>query len=421
MGSSLTGDWFDGAGLGMFIHWDHASQQGLEISWPMVGGISDFLPHGQSVSVEQYHSSAVTFEPANFDAVALARLAKSAGMTYAVFTAKHHSGYSMFFTRLSDFSVEYSPCRRDLVGEFVDAFRGEGLRIGIYYSLSDWHHPDYPAFTEEHKPYRPGATPPMPPPEVWERYIEYFHGQIRELLTGYGQIDLVWFDGWWERPADAWRADELAGLIRSLQPGIMINDRLAGQGDYTTYEQFAPPTAPQARFEVCMTMNESWGFNPSDDLYKTECSLVQTLCEVVAHGGNLLLNVSPRGDGSLPAEQIERLEALARWMTVNGESVHGTSRGLEPWQFYGPSTAKNDRIYLFLLYRPFDSITLRGVPVKRVTRVQLLATGEPLEFTTRTSLIDRIAPDPTGELTIGVPRDLDDEFATVVVLDVKPE
>ena len=158
-----TSEWFQGAGLGMFVHWDHASQQGLEVSWPLVGGVFA-LPKCQSVSVEQYHSSAATFDPVDFDASELAACAKRAGMTYAIFTTKHHSGYSMFATELSEFRSQ-----RDLVGEFVHAMRVEGLRVGLYYSLSDWSHPDYPPFTEADKPYRMGVTPPVPPAEQWDR------------------------------------------------------------------------------------------------------------------------------------------------------------------------------------------------------------------------------------------------------------
>ena len=231
--------WFAGAGLGLFVHWDHASQQGLEISWPLVGG-NFALPQGQSVTVEQYHSSAATFDPTAWDAAALARLAREAGATYAVLTTKHHSGYAMFHTKLSELSVEHSPFGRDIVREFVDAVRAEGLRVGFYFSLPDWSAPDYPAFTEADKPYRFGYSPPVPSPERWDRYLEYLFGQITELLTQYGRIDVLWFDGGWERAAPQWRGRELIDLIHSLQPDILVNDRLPGFGDYETPEQFVP-------------------------------------------------------------------------------------------------------------------------------------------------------------------------------------
>ena len=406
-------DWFQGAGLGMFVHWDHASQQGLEVSWPLVGGVFA-LPKCQSVSVEQYHSSAATFDPVDFDAADLAARAKRAGMTYAVFTTKHHSGYSMFATELSEFRS-----RRDLVGEFVHAMRAEGLRVGLYYSLSDWSHPDYPPFTEDDKPYRMGVTPPLPPPEQWDRYVEFLFGQVRELLTNYGRIDVMWFDGQWERSADMWRTGELAQMIRALQPGILINDRLPGQGNFTTPEQFVPPTAPPGPWETCMTMNHSWGYSPDDTDYKSARELVHTLCEVSGRGGNLLLNVSPTGSGALPPEQIERLDVMGLWMDRHRESVVGTEAGLEPWQFYGPTTRRGSRTYLHLLSRPYDTVTVRGLPVRRVKAVVDVATGTALEWRTRTGVIESLMPDPPGELTIQVPEALVDEYATVLAVDVE--
>lgn len=409
--------WFDSARLGMFVHWDHASQQGLEVSWPLVGGVP-VLPHSQSVPVEQYHASAATFDPAEWDPAALAGLARRAGMRYVVFTAKHHSGYAMFDTALSDFSVLRSPCRRDLLGELVRALRAEDLRVGIYFSLSDWHHPDYPAFTEADKPYRLGASPPLPPPERWERYLAFLSGQLTELLGNYGRVDVLWFDGGWERPAEMWRPRELEALIRSLQPEITINDRLYGVGDYATPEQLVPSAPPERRWETCMTMNESWGFNPSDCDYKSSRQLLATLCEVAAKGGNLLLNVSPTGTGALPPEQVERLEQIARWMDANAEAVHDTTPGLEPWQVYGSSTRHHGRVYLHLLMRPYDTVTVRGVRTRRVKAVTHLGSGQALDFTCRAGVLGDLLPDPVGEVVIRMPDELIDPFATVIALDV---
>lgn len=412
------GDWFDGASLGMFVHWDHASQQGLEVSWPLVGGIP-LLPGSTDVPVEQYHSSAATFDPVEWDPAGLARLARRAGMTYAVFTAKHHSGYAMFHTKLSDFSIEHSPYGRDIVAEFADAMRAEGIRVGIYFSLSDWHHPDYPAFTEADKPYRFGMSPPTPPVEQWDRYHDYMCGQLRELLTNYGTIDILWFDGGWERSVDHWRGEEVFELIRSLQPNILVNDRLPGQGDYTTPEQHVPGHAPTGRWETCMTMNDSWGYNPADTRYKSARRLVHTLCEVAGRGGHFLLNVSPTGTGAIPAEQLERIDAIAGWMERNGEAITGATPGLEPWQFYGPTTRGADgRLYLHLVMRPYSGFVVRGVQVKRVTRVVHVASGEELQFGIHMGPIDMLFPDPAGELHIRLPEHLIDDLATVIAVEI---
>ena len=413
-----TGGWFSGAGLGMFVHWDHASQQGLELSWPLVGGIP-VLPKCQSVPVADYHASAATFDPTAWDPVALARRAKACGMTYAVLTAKHHNGYAMFDTKQSDFSVLHSPYGKDIVAGFVDALRAEGLRVGIYFSLSDWHQPDYPAFREEDKPYLFLASPPWPPADQWERYLTFMRAQLTELLTNYGTVDVLWFDGGWERPADWWRSAELEEMIRGLQPDILINDRLPMVGDFETPEQFVPAVPPAGAWETCLTMNDSWGFNPSDTEYKSARSLIHTLCEVASRGGNLLLNVSPTGTGELPPEQVERLDAVARWMSVHGESVVGTEPGLEPWQFYGPSTRRGDTLYLHLLMRPYEAVTVRGVPVRRVREVRVLGgRGEQLAFTTRTAILDSMAADPLGEVTITVPESVLDPDATVLAVEL---
>lgn len=407
--------WFDTARFGMFIHWGHSSQQGVELSWPMVGG-NAALPHGD-LTVAEYQSSAATFDPINWDPAALARMARSLGMQYAVFTTKHHDGYAMFHTKTSDFGVEHSPCGRDLVREFVDAFRAEGLRIGLYFSLIDWRHPDYPAFTDADRPYRFGQSN-QPTPEQWDRFTADMFEQVRELLTAYGPIDLIWFDGGWERTPAQWRATELEALIRQLQPGILINDRLPTVGDFETPEQFVPPQPPARPWETCMTLNESWGYNPADGAWKSPRQVVHTLCEVAAKGGNLLLNISPMGDGAIMPEQRAILGAMQRWLSQNGETIIGTGPGLEPWQFYGPSTRRDDTTYLHLLMRPYESVTVRGVPIKRVRSVRVFSTGQELAFTTRCAIIDQFFnPDPKGELRIEVPEGIIDPLATVLAID----
>jgi len=408
--------WFDTARFGMFIHWGHSSQQGVELSWPMAGR-TPALPASGEMPVADYQSSAATFDPTAWDPAALARMARGLGMQYAVFTAKHHDGYAMFHTKTSDFGVEHSPCGRDLVREYVDAFRAEGLRIGIYFSLIDWHHPDYPALTDGDRPYRFGQSNP-PTAEQWDRFIPVMFEQVRELLTSYGTIDIIWFDGGWERTPEQWHVRELEALIRQLQPAILINDRLPTAGDFETPEQFVPPRPPERTWETCLTLNESWGYHPADDAWKSPRQLIHTLCEVAGRGGNLLLNISPMGDGAIPPEQRAILGAMQRWLSQNGPAIVGTSPGLEPWQFYGPSTRNGATTYLHLLMRPYESVTVRGIPIKRVAAVRVLATGRELPFTTHCAIIDRLFnPDPSGELVIELPEDATDPLATVLAID----
>lgn len=410
--------WFDTARFGMFIHWGHASQRGWELSWPLVGGVGS-LPGARDVGVAEYHAGATTFNPRPGAARAWAELAKAAGMRYAVLTTKHHDGFALWPTAQGDWSIARTPYRGDLVREYVHAFREAGLRIGFYFSLIDWHHPDYPAFSESDKPYRFGRWR-QPSPEQWQRYHAFMAAQLRELLTWYGPIDLLWFDGGWERSAAQWRTPELEALIRGLQPGILLNDRLPGAGDYDTPEQAVPPAPPPGRWETCLTMDGSWGYNPSDRQRKSPTSLVHTLCETAGKGGNLLLNVSPDEHGELPGWQVERLEAFARWMQPHAEAIHGTVAGLDPWQFYGPTTRRGDRLYLHLLARPYESVSLRGVPLRKVQSVSLLG-GPPLACEQRLSATDALfSPDPRGELVISIPEQLLDPVASVLAVDFEP-
>jgi alpha-L-fucosidase len=411
--------WFDTARFGMFIHWGLSSVRGWELSWPLVGG-NPLLPQCQSVSIDDYYASARSFDPPHYDPRAWARLAKRLGMQYAVLTTKHHDGFALFDTKLADFSVRRAPYGQDIVRQYVDAFRAEGLRIGMYFSLSDWHHPDYPGFTEADKPYNVFRLP-QPTTAQWSRYLDVLFGQVRELLSNYGQVDVMWFDGQWERLPERWKPQELRAMIRSLQPGILINDRLPGGGDFDTPEQFIPPLPPAGAWETCMTINESWGYSPTDTQYKSARQLIHGLCEVASRGGNLLLNVSPRGDGSLPPEQVERLDVIAQWMARHGTSIVGTMPGLEPWQFYGPTTRRGDTIFLHLLLKPYDSISVRGVPIKRVRAVRVVGSDAALPYTTRSALIDAMFnADPSGELTITVPESLIDPYATVIAVDIAP-
>jgi alpha-L-fucosidase len=255
--------------------------------------------------------------------------------------------------------------------------------------------------------------------ESWDAYLDAMFGQVRELLTDYGQIDVIWFDGQWERTKDEWKASELIAMIRELQPQILINDRLPG-GDYATPEQAIPATTPEGRWETCMTMNRSWGFVPIDDEYKSPTEIVHTLAETAGKGGNLLLNVSPRADGSLPPEQVERLKAVAAWVKTNGVAIHDSEAGLEPWQFYGPSTRKKDTIFLICPWRPYEDVVVRGLPIKRV-RATHVGTGTQLAVRGRaTAEQELISQDPIGEVFIGLPSSLHGEHATVIELSLAP-
>ena len=411
--------WFDSARFGMFVHWGHVSQQGWELSWPLVGG-SPVFPACQDIPAAEYHAGATRFCPRPGAAADWLQRAARAGMRYAVLTTKHHDGFALWPSRASDWSIARTPYGGDLVREYVDATRAAGLRVGFYFSLSDWHHPDYPPFTDGDRPYSFGLAP-RPTREQWQRFRAVLLAQLEELLTGYGQIDLLWFDGGWERGIDDWRCDELEARIRAWQPEILIHARLPGRGDFDTPEQIVPAEPPARPWETCLTMNDSWGWNPSDGNYKSACALVHTLCETAGRGGNLLLNVSPMGDGALPPEQCQRLDAITAWMAAYGESIVDTAPGLAAWQHYGPSTRRGDTVYLHLVQRPYESVTVRGLHVRRVRAVRELRSGTPLAHRPRLTIADQLFnADPSGDLVIDVPQTLLDPLCTVLAVDLEP-
>ena len=427
--TTADASWFNGLGLGVFIHWGHASTRGWELSWQMTGGVHLQEPALEAVGCNEYFDNAAGFDPQAFDPVSWADLAWRAGARYMVFTAKHHDGFAMFDSKLSDYSItKHTPFGRDITGEVVNAFRERGFRIGLYFSIIDWHHPDYPRYTDETvtKPYLVGSYPRVTP-EKWERYRRFMLGQLDELLTGYGPLDIVWLDGEFEHTEEEWRFDEIRAQIRARQPHALVNDRCLGHGDFTTPEQQLPMTPPDGPWEACLTMNSTWGHVPDDDTWKTPTQLLHTLIEAVAMGGNLLLNIGPTGEGRIPPKAVERLETIAGWLERHSESVRDTRPGLTLWQFHGPSTQRpreggGNRLYLHLVTRPYEHLTVRGLPVGRIEQVTLLGTGQFLPWRAQPRLKDihAGATDPTGELHIDIDDSLLDPLCTVIAVDFSP-
>ncbi len=409
-------DRFRDAHLGLFIHWGPYAIRGFEASWPLVHG---------DVPFDAYEALADMFDPTCYDPVQWAALAKEAGVRYAVLTTKHHDGYALFDTQLSDYSAPKRAAGRDLVRAYAEAFRAAGIMVGFYFSLCDWHHEDYPVELSPHRPERtrmPHALPPGVPrsieadPARWDRYIAFMHGQVRELLTNYGQVDLLWFDGQWEHTAEEWRSVELVAMIRELQPDCIVNDRLADPtlGDYATPEQYVPVAAPNRPWETCMTINETWAWNPSDRAYKQAGELVATLAEVTAKGGNFLVNVGPTADGEIPTAFSSRLRVMGDWIARNRDAIFGVAEGVPAGAYYGPSTGNDDALYLFAMGRANgDVLRVRGLD-RKVVSATVLDTGQPLEFDQHGGHLER------GALRVTLPASLVDPIATVVKLDLAP-
>lgn len=414
--------WFDDAGFGLFVHWGLYSAQGWEPSWPLVGGVPVFR-HCQDVPADDYRSKAAEFAPPIGAPRDWMRLARAAGMRYAVLTTKHHDGYALFPHDTAPFGVSTFLPGRDLVREFVDAARDEGLRVGLYFSLPDWNHPDYPAFADADRPYNPFAMR-RSEPERWQRFRADMLAQLRHLMTAYGTIDIVWFDGGWERSAQEWGSSEIEQLLRACNPDVLVTDRLPGATDVTTPEQGIPHPVPEGRWETCMTMADSWGPIDTDLDHKSTRYLLTALSEIAGNGGNLLLNISPDGHGTVPAWQRDRLDGIGRWMGRHAEAVHDTRPGLESWQFPGPTTRSRDggHLYLMCTMQPRELVVLRQVRGRAIRDISVLGSGTPLTWRLQFGAIEAIIPgdDVLCDVLIDIPdsdadgRPVVDDMITVL-------
>jgi alpha-L-fucosidase len=345
--------WFKDAKLGIFIHWGIYAVKGIDESWSF---------HNEQLPYGEYMAQAKDFTAVDYDADYWAGLIKQSGAKYAVMTSKHHDGMALWDTKQGDLSVvQQTPAGRDLVGPFCQALRNEGLKVGLYYSLLDWSNPDYPNFTKSQKRYTED-------PIRWARFTEFNFAQIREVITQFNP-DLMWFDGDWEQSAEQWKAPEIREMLLQNNPQVIINSRLQGYGDYATPEQGIPVIRPKETWwELCMTMNDSWGYQGRDTNYKPLNLIVWVFADVIGNGGNLLLDIGPKADGTICDEQVAILEGLGRWTGKHAEAIYGTLPGLPKDCYYGPSTMSKDStiIYLFIpnnqpidpsTHRPIDSST----------------------------------------------------------------
>lgn len=372
--------WFREAKLGIFLHYGIYAVGDVSESWSF---------HNGNISYEDYMKQCEGFTASKYDPKAWAKLFKQAGAQYVVLTSKHHDGVALFDTKYSDLSVvKKTPAARDLIAPYTEAVRAEGMRVGLYYSLIDWSDPRYrTVYPEGVKPedslkdiYGSPAGGPEDP-EKWREFLQFDRDQLRELLTNYGQVDLLWFDGDWERSAAQWNAPDFREYLHRLNPNILINSRFAGYGDYETPEQGIPLYGPKGEWEFCTTINNSWGYRPSDNDYKTSRQIVRMFCDCLTLGGRLLLDVGPKEDGTLDERQVKVLEDLGTFTHDNAEAIYGTGKGLSYNQYLGGSTLSADKktIYLFVYDKPLEFLCVKGVktPVRRIT---VLHTGQELSY-----------------------------------------
>jgi alpha-L-fucosidase len=379
----------------MFIHWGLSSVNADgDISWSMMARDDDEEP-----ATEEYFAQAEEFDPDDYDPDRWLDAARRAGMHYAVLTTKHHDGFAMWPSEYGEFSTAEYCGGRDLVGEYVDACRRHGIKVGFYFSLPDWHHPNWPAEAREtYTGLREFTDATAISSDLdgladIEEYYQFIQGQLRELLTRYGDIDLLWFD----TPHFFWsgvnedRIGDLYDLARTLQPHIVINGRhrYTHWGDYRTPENELPEEPPEGWWELCQTWGDSWGYQ-EDDSYRDMEWTLERIAETVSGGGNLLLNIGPKADGSLPEETQDRLDALADWMTDCGPSVKGVERGPQPPRSEAPITCGSSTWYIHALRGP-EEIEVSAVPEPR--DVRLLRTGESPDWEHADGTLSLVVPE----------------------------
>jgi alpha-L-fucosidase len=373
-------DWFTEARYGLFIHYGLYSLLGR----------GEWVMNRESIPREEYRSLARRFKAEAFDAEAICDLAVAAGMRYVVLTTMHHDGFRLYRSELSDFSA-WTSCGRDLVAETVAAARKRGLRVGLYHSLNNWMD-------------QPDSVDALEDRGAYERFIAATHARCVEL-TELFDMDVFWYDGWWPFDAAGWKAAELDARIRALRPDVLFNPRNGLPGDFATPEGHMGAPHPWRPWEACMSVNNAWGYHDGDHEWKTPGQIVGLLAAAAGGRGNLLLNIGPRGDGSIPSEAVERLLAVGAWLKTNGAAVFGTThlwsmnlhtRGAHrgDWNSFGPCTVKDRDLFVFLRSYPGPSGGIGGLE-QRVLEAEILGHG-PVPFEQRAGcVLFRLPAQPT--------------------------
>lgn len=406
--------WFRDAKLGIFIHWGIYSKGVGSESWAF---------HDGDTTYEDYMAQASSFTASNYHPDEWARLFKEAGARYAVMTSKHHDGFALWDTKLSKLNAkDGSPAGRDLVTPYCEALRKEGLRVGLYFSNLDWSNPDYasilPTGANRSDPaYRNrfGYPQGAENPEAWKRFLAFHRGQLREISERF-KPDLLWFDGDWERTDEQWQFKELRQQLLQWNPNGIVNGRIGQYGDYQTPEQYMPLVAPQSPWELCATVNDSWGYQIKDRNFKSVRQCVRMLAECAGMGGNLLLDIGPRSDGSIPDEDVAVLRGLGRWTHKHAEALYGSVAGIPAGYFYGATTLSKgrDTLYLICFDRPNGQVAVKGI-MNDVLRTSVV--GGPVLASRKIGGAPWL--NMPGVLWIDVPESALDPDATVIKVELK--
>ncbi len=410
--------WWREARFGMFIHWGLYSV--LEGEWKGKTNYAEWIRNRAHIPVQEYDKLVTRFKPTRFDPDQWARMAKRAGMKYLVITSKHHDGFCLWPSKLTDFDVDSTPLKIDIMGQLSKACERQGVRFCMYHSIMDWHHPDYLPRRKWEVAQRPvdGAN--------YDRYVKYMKGQLAELVHNY-HPGVLWFDGEWERTWTHQRGIDLYQYVRSLEPNIIINNRVDKgrkgmegltkkgefRGDFGTPEQQIPATGiPGADWETCMTMNAHWGWNKHDKHWKSSKDLIRKLVDIASKGGNFLLNIGPKPDGTFPQEAVERLEAIGRWLDVNGQAIYATTASPTACPKWGRITTKRldngkTRLFLHVFDWPANG------------KLEVAVNNKPLDCYLLAKPAQKFAAEHSAKgLTVALKGTAPDPVCSVVVLDI---
>jgi len=407
-------DWWRDARFGLFVHWGIYAVPAGTYKGKRIDGGGEWIMNTAQIPVAEYEKFAPRFDPVGFRADEWVRLAKNAGMKYIVITSKHHDGFCLWDSKVTDYDVmDATPFKRDILKELSVACKKQGVKLCFYHSIMDWHHPDAQGLSYPN--YNDGTNP------NFGRYVEtYMKPQLAELVANYNP-GVLWFDGEWIKDWTEPQGKELYAHLRTLQPSLIINNRVGkgrqgmegltqgdSAGDFGTPEQQVPPEGlPGVDWETCMTMNDTWGYKSFDENWKSTEELVRMLADIASKGGNFLLNVGPTPEGLIPAASVERLEGMGKWMAVNGESIHGATASVIGRPDWGRCTVKGDKLYLHVFNWPADG-TLEVPAVRgQVQKAYLLADKK------HTSI--PVTPSAEG-LIVPLPSQAPDAIDSVVVL-----
>ncbi len=394
------------------MKWWHAAKFGLFINYGLYSliGQHEWAMEAEGVPISQYELLAKHFLPKPGVTKEWIKLGKAAGMKYAVMDTKHHEGFCLFNSKLTDYCAPRQACGRDLVREYVEAARAEGLRVGLYYSLMDWHHPDGARCATDEA--------------ARKRFVAYTHGLIRELMTNYGKIDILWYDVDWPLTPEQWESKKMNDMVFKLQPDIIVNNRNGLAGDFSTPEQHIRAAEKGRAWETCMTMNDSWGYQRSDDAWKSTKTIVRNLVSCAKGGGNYLLNIGPAPDGSVPAEEVRTLEAVGKWMSKNGPTIYEAERCDASKHRYLNYTRKGNTLYIHVyfwpantpaanwlsFFRPTTVVAIGGLRTK-VKSARLFASGRKVDF----------RQDDISVQFTGLPQKAPDDPVTVIAVECESE